>query len=195
MTTRVEKLVIIYFLDAIGFTLIYFKMDGASKLIHLGNLFVRKVTWFVPTTTSATLILSCAFGANWMTRIAYIYFCLRRTHSFSHFDSQRQHTLTLSLFYVLTSRDSILSLSLNLSLSLSFSLSLHLLTHVTWVRIHSATFLFLVLLFQLDFFQPRTQPQKYRQTPKKTNNQHGRRHIPPRIHCCIFIYRYLARNT
>ena len=35
-----------------------------SKLISLGNLLVRKVTWFVLTTTSATLILSRDFGSN-----------------------------------------------------------------------------------------------------------------------------------
>ena len=87
----------------IGFTLLYFKMAvmplvpetkmaDVGKLISLGNLLVRKVTLFVLTTTSATSILSCEFGADCMTRISYIYSRLLRTHSF-HFDSQRQHTL------------------------------------------------------------------------------------------------------
>ena len=37
------------------------KMADIGKLISLGNLLVRKVTWFVLTTTSAALILSRAF--------------------------------------------------------------------------------------------------------------------------------------
>ena len=165
-----------------------------------------------------------------MTRIAYLYSRLPRTHSL-HFDSQRQHTLihiftyrdstlslilsivtsrdsTHSLSYILTSRDNALSftfsltetahtysLSLSLSLYLSLSLSLSLsLLHFHFQQstprkcIHSATFSFLVLLFWLDFFQLRTQRQKFRQTPKETNNQHGRRHVPPRTGCYISIY-------
>ena len=70
------------------------KMADVGKLISLGNLVVRKVTWFVLTTTSATLILSRGFGADCMTRIAYIYSRLSRTHSF-HFDFLGQHTLSL----------------------------------------------------------------------------------------------------
>ena len=113
----------------IGFTLLYFKMAvtpivpetkmaDVGKLISLRNLLVRKVTWLVLTTTSATLILSRYFGGDCMTRITNIYSRLSRTHSF-HFDSQRQHTLlhcdlqkqlTLS---ILTSRDSTLSLTLD----------------------------------------------------------------------------------
>ena len=42
------------------------EMADVSKLLSLGNLLV---TWLVLTTTSATLILSCAFGADCMTRI------------------------------------------------------------------------------------------------------------------------------
>ena len=57
------------------------KMADVGKLISLGNLLVRKVTWLVLTTTSATLILSRAFGADCMTRIANIYSHLPRTHS------------------------------------------------------------------------------------------------------------------
>ena len=48
------------------------KMTDISKLISLRNLLVRKVTWLVLTSTSATLILSRPFGADCMTRIAYI---------------------------------------------------------------------------------------------------------------------------
>ena len=57
------------------------KMADVGKLISLGNLLVRKVTWLVLTTTSAALILSRAFGADCRTRIAYIYSRLQRTHS------------------------------------------------------------------------------------------------------------------
>ena len=92
-------------------------MADVGKLISLGKLLVRKVTWLVLTTKSATLILSRAFGADCLTRIAYIYSRLPRTHAFPfrltdtthsltlrltetthslYFDSQRQHTLSLS---------------------------------------------------------------------------------------------------
>ena len=57
------------------------KMADVGKLTSLGNLVVRKVTWFVLTTTSATLIWPSAFGADCMTKIAYIYSRLPRTHS------------------------------------------------------------------------------------------------------------------
>ena len=138
------------------------KMADVGKLISLGNLLVRKVTWLVLTTTSATLILSRAFGADYMTRIAYIYSRLPITHPL-HCDLQRQHTL----FHIFTYRGSTLTLAYILTSSSQPP------------RKHSSTFFFLVLPFWLDFFQPQTQPQKFRQTPKVTNNQHGRRHVPP----------------
>ena len=92
------------------------KMADVGKLISVWKLLVRKVTWFVLTTTSATFILSGDFEADCMTRITYIYSRLSRTHSFLfrltkttrsltlrltetshtfHFDFQRQHTLSL----------------------------------------------------------------------------------------------------
>ena len=144
------------------------KMADVSKLISVGNLLVRKVTWLVLTTMSTTLILSRAFGADCMTRIAYIYSCLPSTHSLTFF----------------TYRDSTLSLS-----HFDFQQS------TPWKCIHSATFFFLVLPFRLDLLQPRTQPQKFCQTPKETNNQHGRRHMPSRTRCYISIYQYLTWNT
>ena len=90
----------------IRFTLRYFKMTvmplvtetkmaDVGKLICFGNLLVRKVTWFVLTTTSATMILSRAFGADCMTRITYIYSPLPRAR----------------FFFILISRDNTLSLS------------------------------------------------------------------------------------
>ena len=119
------------------------KMTDVGKLISFGNLLVRKVTWLLLTTTSATLILSRAFGAGCMTRIAYIYSRLPNTHSL-HFDLQSQHTH---------------------SLSLTFSLPA-----VNPTKIHSTTFFFIVLPFRLALLQPRTQPQKFCQTPKETSN-------------------------
>ena len=56
------------------------KMVDVGKLISLGKLLVRKVGWLVLTTTSATFIFSRTFGADCMTRIAYIYSRLPRTH-------------------------------------------------------------------------------------------------------------------
>ena len=54
--------------------------------------------------------------------------------------------------------------------------------------IHYATFFFLVLPFWLNLLQPRTQPQKFRLISKETNKQHGRRHMPSRTHCYIYIF-------
>ena len=57
------------------------KMVDVGKVISLGHLLVRKFTCFVLTNTSAPLILSRAFGADHMTRIAYVYSRLPRTIS------------------------------------------------------------------------------------------------------------------
>ena len=152
------------------------KMADIGKLIGLWNLLVRKVTWLVLTTTSTTLILSHAFGADCMTRIAYIYSRLPRTHSFP-FSST--HTLSIATY-----RNNTLSL-----LHFDFQQS------TPRKCIHSATFVFPVLPFWLDLLQPRTQPQKFRQTLKATNNQHRRRHVPPRTRYYIPIYHYLTWNT
>ena len=76
------------------------KIADVGKLITLGNLLVRKVTWLVLTTTSATLILSRAFGTDCMTRIAYIYSRLPSTHSLSIWTyrvSILSHSSTFSL--------------------------------------------------------------------------------------------------
>ena len=121
------------------------KMVDVSKLISLENLLMRKVTWLVLTTMSAPLILSRAFGADHMTRIAYIYSHFPRTHSLTFWLPET--ALSLSSFRLLET-----------------AWPCHLVKHnsirVTWVHIHSATFFFPVLPFQLDLFQPRTQPQK-----------------------------------
>ena len=96
----------------IGFTLLYFKMAviqlvpekkmvDVGKLISLGNLLVRKLTWFVLTTTSAPLILSRAFGADHMTRIAYIYSRLPRSHFLTFWLTETALSLSLSLHFQL----------------------------------------------------------------------------------------------
>ena len=178
-------------LKFIRFTLLYSKMAviplvteakmvDVYKLISLGNLLVRKVTWFVLTTMSAPLILSRTFGADHMTKIAYIYSCLPRTHSLSFWLPEK--LLSHSSFQLPET-------------DWPCQLVRHNSIRITWGRIHSATFFFPVLPFQLDLFQSRTQPKKFRQILKETNNQHGRRHIFPRIHCYISVHWYLAWNT
>ena len=97
------------------------KMADVGKLISLGNLLVRKVTWFVSTTTSAPLTLSPAFGADYITSIAYIHSRLPRTHSLTFWLPET--ALSLSHTHILTYRDSTLSLSLSLSLSLFLFIS------------------------------------------------------------------------
>ena len=72
------------------------KMANVGKLISFGNLLDRKVTWLVLTTTSATLILSRAFGADCMTRIAYMYSRLSRTHSLTLWLTETTHSLFLT---------------------------------------------------------------------------------------------------
>ena len=89
------------------------KTVDVRKLISLRNLLVRKVTWFVLTTTSTTLILSRAFGANCMTRIAYIYFHLPRNHSLTFWLTETAPPL--SLFHILIFRDSALSFFISTS--------------------------------------------------------------------------------
>ena len=103
----------------VGFTLLYFKMVviplfseikmvDVCKLTSLGNLLVRKITWFVLTTTSASLILSRAFRADHMTSIAYIYSRLPRTHSLTFWLPGTAFSLSLSLslsLFISTSRN------------------------------------------------------------------------------------------
>ena len=168
-------------------------MICAHNYIH--NLdFVPRI-WSQPNDKDCLYILSSSKNS-----LSYTLTSRDNTLSLSlHCDLQRQHTLSLSLslslifwlpettltlfLSILIYKDSTHSLS---SLRLPETAWLwHNSIRVTWVRLHSTTFFFLVLSFQLDLFQPQTQPQKFRQAPKETNNQHGRRHIPPKIHCYI----------
>ena len=142
------------------------KMVDVGKLISLGNLLVRKVSWLVLTTTSTTLILSRTFGADRMTRICIYTLSFSKNSHSPFWLPETAHSLSLLHF--------------------DFQQS------TPRKCIHSAIFFFPLQPFQLDFFQPQTQPQKFRQTPKETTNQHGRRHILPRTRCHISIYRYLT---
>ena len=99
------------------------KMADVSKLISLENLLVWKVTWFVPPTTSVTLILSLVFGTDHMIRINHIYSRLTITHSLTFW---LQGTAWLC------------------------QLVTHSSIHATWVHIYSATFFFPLLPFRLD---------------------------------------------
>ena len=158
------------------------KMADIIKLTSLGNLLVKKVMWLVLTTTSATLILSHDFGADYMTRIADIYSCLSRTHSF-HFDSQRQHThLYCNLQRQLTSsisthRDNTLSYTATYRDNFLFPFwlpeTIHSLSYIWFPAVNptkcilSATIFFLVLPLRLDLLQPWKQPQKFHQTTER----------------------------
>ena len=148
--------------ELMGFTLLYFKMvvmllvpetkmADVGKLISLGNLLARKTTWLVLTTTSVTSILSHVFGAYCMTRIVYKYSHLPTLILFPLWFLQR--TLSLSPFQLTESTHS--------------SSFLHLTSSSQPPRkcILSATILFLFILCQWDFFQPRT--QKFRQTTER----------------------------
>ena len=126
------------------------KMADVGKLISLGNLLARKTMWLVLTTSSATSILSCIFGANWMTRIVYKY----------------SHLPILTLFHIFTYRVNTLFLLWLPERTLSLSpFRLTESTHSSFFTfdfqprkcILHATILFVVMLFWWDFFQPRTQ--------------------------------------
>ena len=144
------------------------KMADVGKLISLGNLLDRKTTWFVLTTTSATLILSRDFGADCMTSIAYIYSRLSRTHSF-HFNSQRKHALLHCdlqrqlILSILTHRDNTHTHTHTHTLSITFDFQ----QSTPRKCILSATIFFLVLHLLLELLQPRKQPQKFRQTTER----------------------------
>ena len=174
----------------IGFTLLYFKMAviplvpekkkkmaDIGKLISLGNQLVRKVTWFLLTTMSTTLIfVPCIWSRPHDKDCLYI--LVFQELIILHFDLQRQNTLSLSSFQFPET-----------------AWPCHLVIQFNTRNMSAYTFCHLFLscsAFSVRFFQPQTQPQKFHQTPKETNHQHGRRHVPPKIHCCIFVYRYLA---
>ena len=116
----------------IGFTLLYFKMAvmplvpetkmvDVSKLISLGNLLVRKVTWFVFTTTSATLIFFPAILETTAWQELPINTLVFQELILFHFNSQRQYTLlhcdiqTRLTLSVSTYRDNTHFLSLSLT--------------------------------------------------------------------------------
>ena len=156
-------------------------MADVGKLISLGNLLARKTTCSVLTTTSATSILSRVFGVYWMTKIVYKYSHLLTLILFPLWLPER--TLSLSPLWLTESTYS--------SSFFIFDFQQSTATKMYTLCNHSLP----CYTFWWYFFQPRTQPQKFRQTPKETNNQHGRRHMPSRTRCYISIYHYLTWNT
>ena len=136
------------------------KMADVGKLISFGNMLVRKVMWLVLTTSSATLVSSHAFGADCMTRIAYIYSRPPSTHSLTFFTSSDS---TLSLSYILTSRSQ------------------------PHENVLFCNFFFLVLPFRLDFFQPRTQHRNFVKLRKRQPTNMGEDTFLLR-HVVLFLY-------
>ena len=132
----------------VGFTLLYFKMAvmplvhetkmvDVGKVISFRNLLVRKVTWSVLTTTSATLIFVPRFW-SWLhdknclhilssfknsffpfrltkTTRSFTLWLTETTHS-SHFDFQKQHTLSLTFDFQQSTPRNVYSLQLFSSL-------------------------------------------------------------------------------
>ena len=160
----------------IGFTLLYFKMAVmplvpetemavVGKLISLGNLFVRKVTWLVLITTSATLIFVPRIW-NRLYDKDCLYILSSSKHSFSYIVISRDNTHSFS--YVLTSSTKMYTFR-NLFLSCS--------------------------AFSIRLLPSSNTASEISQTPKEITNQHGRRHMPSSTRCYISIYRYLTWNT
>ena len=87
------------------------KMAHVGKLNSIGNLLVRKVTWIMLITTSATLILSRAFGADCIVNKDCLYILSSSKNSLSPLRlPETAHSLIHSIE---TSRDSTLSHSLH----------------------------------------------------------------------------------
>ena len=168
------------------------------------------------TSSSKDTLLYFYISIPYMNYLVHLHFIVDRTlsifsffHIFTYISTYKVNTL-FPFWLTVSTHTHTLSLSLSLSLthththtfftSRDNTLSLSLLhfdfQHSTPRKsIHSVTFFFLVLSFRWDLLQSRTQPQKFRQTPKETTNQHGRRHVPPSTRCYISIYRYLTWNT
>ena len=112
------------------------KMADVGKLISLGKLLVRKVTWLVLTTTSATLICPAHLEPTVWQGLP-VYTLVFQALTLLHCDLQGQHTHTHTHTHTYTHT---LSLSL-----LHFDFQ-----HSTPRKcIHSGTFFFLVLPFRL----------------------------------------------
>ena len=180
--------------DGIGFTFLHFKIGvipfvPETKMVDVGKLISSRTYWseksgdFVHTTTSASLILSHAFGANHMTRNVYIYSRLPRTHSLTFWLPEPAHTLSLSLF-ISTSRNTLTVPVCKTQLNTS--------------KLGAYTFCDLFLsssAFSAGLIPVSNTASEISSNPERDKNQHGRRHVLPRIHCYISVYWYLAWNT
>ena len=111
--------------EFIGFTLVYFKMAAiplvpetkmvdVGKLISLENLLVRKVTWFVLTTTSTSLIFNLHIWSRPHDK-DFLYIISSSKNSLSHIltyrDSTHTFSLSLSLTHTFWFPETVLSLS------------------------------------------------------------------------------------
>ena len=126
---------------------------------------VRKVTWFMLPTTSATLIQLPIYTLVFQEPILF-HFDSQRQHVLLHCDLQRQLT-----FSILTSRDNTLSL-----LYLTSSSQPH--ENVYSLQLFSSLF----YLFGLTCYSLEHNHRNFVIPPKETNNQRGRRHVPPNTH-------------
>ena len=179
----------IYIYIYIGFTLLYFKMAmmpfvpetkmaDIGKLISLGNLLVRKVTWLVLTTTSATLILSRVFGADCMTRI-FNYILTSSKNSFFSISTHRNNILS----YTVTYRDNTHSLSLTF-----------------WFPAVNPTkmYMFCNLFLSSFAFSGRLAPASNTTAEISSNPKRDKQPTWEKTHstsCYISTYRYLIWNT
>ena len=128
-------------------------MADVGKLISLENLLVRKVTWFVVTSTSGPFCPTHLEPTTWQG--LPIYTLVFQKLVLSHFDFQRQHSLP--------------SFRLPETAWLC-QLVKHISVRVTWVRILSATLSFPILPFRLNFFQSWTQPHFVKSRKRQTAN-------------------------
>ena len=74
------------------------KIADVSKLISLGSLLVKKISWLVLTTTSSDLILARGFGTHCTTSISHIYSRLPSSHTLTFF-AYKGNTFSLSLLH------------------------------------------------------------------------------------------------
>ena len=148
-----------------------------GKQISLGNQLVRKVTWFVLTTTSAPLILS----RTWPHDKDCLCILSSSKNSLSHILTSWDSTL--SLFFISTSRNS-LTLPLRKT-----QLNTRNMGAYTLCNLFLSCSAFSVTLVPVS-----NTATEISSNPER-DKQYGRRHVPPRIHCYIFVYWFLTWNT
>ena len=152
------------------------KVADVGKLISLGNLLVRKVTWFVLTTTSVTLIFVPRFWSRLHDKNC-LYILSSFKNSFLSISTHKDNTFS----YTATHRD-------NSLFPFWLPERTHSLLHLTsstqpYENVYiPQPFSFLSDLYGLTCYSLENNHRNFVKPPKKTNNQHGRRHVPPNIH-------------